>query len=197
MSSGAALNFGGGTHLITLGLTDRLSGAGTVTFSGGTTIGPGTTLQVGNGGTSGTLGSGDVTCVYQYYSSAAQLVFNRSNTVTVDNDISGFLSIVQQGSGALVLTGSNTYTQGTTIDSGKTLRIGSDDADVLPNGDGSGTVTVNGTLDLNGYDPAVGGLSGSGTVTSGVSGSASLTVQNEETLLVWCRDGSTAARLRT
>jgi fibronectin-binding autotransporter adhesin len=165
---------------------NAISGSGTVTqaygtlivtgantYSGGTTIALGATLQVGNGGTSGTLGSGEVTCVYEYpYYPAGQLAFNRSNTITVDNDISGFLSVVQQGSGALVLTGSNTYTQGTTINSGKTLRIGSNDSDVLPNGEGSGTVTVNGTLDLNGYGPSVGGLSGSGTVTSGVSGNA-------------------------
>ena len=31
-------------------------------------------------------------------------------------------------------------------------------------------MTVNGTFDLNGYSPTVGGWRGSGTVTSGVSG---------------------------
>ncbi|RYF46982.1 MAG: hypothetical protein EOO27_38340, partial [Comamonadaceae bacterium] len=49
------------------------------TYSGSTTINAGT-LQVGNGGTSGTLGTGDVT-------NNAALVFNRSDSVTVANAI--------------------------------------------------------------------------------------------------------------
>jgi len=162
------------------GTVDQTAGTviltGSNTYTGTTTISDGT-LQVGSGGTSGTLGSGDVDSGSGY----GQLVFNRSNSVTLDNDISGYLSLVQQGSGTLTLTGSNTYSSGTTINSGSTLRAGSSDPDVLPNGAGSGTVTVNGTLDLNGYSPSVGALAGNGTVTSGVSGTATLTLNDEYT----------------
>jgi autotransporter-associated beta strand protein len=136
---------GTGTLTQTAG-TLILTGANT--YSGDTTINDGT-LQVGSGGTSGTLGSGEVASGY----SSVQLVFDRSNSVTASNDISGYISLVQQGSGTLTLSGSNTYSGGTTIESGSTLRVGSNDSDVLPHGEGSGTLTVNGTLDLNGYSP--------------------------------------------
>jgi autotransporter-associated beta strand protein len=51
------------------------------TYSKGTTISSGT-LQVGDGGTNGTLGTTNVT-------NNASLVFNRSDTFTVSNTISG------------------------------------------------------------------------------------------------------------
>ena len=68
----------------------------------------------------------------------------------------------------MVLTGSNSYTGSTTVNSGSTIRLGG--GSVLPDGSGAGIVTVNGTLDLDGYSPTLPGLSGSGTVTSSVAG---------------------------
>src|SRR5258707_873072 len=70
------------------------------TFTGGATISAGT-LQVGDGGTSGTVGTGNVT-------NNAALVFNRSDSVTVSSLISGSGSLAQNGSGTLILTNANT-----------------------------------------------------------------------------------------
>ena len=56
------------------------------------------------------------------------------------------------GSGTLILTGSNTYSGATTVNSGTTLEIGGNNA--LPNAAGTAGITVNGTLDLAGYSPA-------------------------------------------
>ncbi|MBS0426881.1 MAG: autotransporter-associated beta strand repeat-containing protein, partial [Proteobacteria bacterium] len=103
--------------------------AGDNTYAGTTTISAGT-LQVGNGGTSGTLGTGAVT-------NNAALVFNRSDDVTVANDIDGTGTVTQNGTGATTLIGNNTYGGGTTLNSG-TL--------VANNGTalGTGTLTING-----------------------------------------------------
>ncbi len=152
-------------------------GAGTLTltgansYSGVTTISTGT-LQIGAGGTSGTLGSGSVT-------DNAALTFNRSDSITVSNAISGSGTLTKQGAGALTLTGSNSYSGVTTISAG-TLQVGNVSA--LPSGAGKGNVAVNGTLDLHGYGITVNGLSGSGTVMSGVAGAITFIVgANDQT----------------
>ena len=86
-------------------------------YAGGTTINTGT-LQVGDGGASGSLGTGPVL-------DDAALVFNRSGTVAVPGAITGTGSLTQEGvaGGTLVLTGANTYSGGTTIASG-VLQLG-------------------------------------------------------------------------
>ena len=68
-------------------------------YAGGTTINAGT-LQVGNGGATGSVGTGPVL-------DNAALVFNRSGTVTVPGAITGTGSLTQVGvaGGTLVLTG--------------------------------------------------------------------------------------------
>ncbi|MFG6490639.1 autotransporter-associated beta strand repeat-containing protein, partial [Roseateles sp. BYS78W] len=74
------------TALTSSGGSLTKSGTGTLTLTGANTYGTTTistgTLQVGNGGTTGTLGSGAVT-------DNAALVFDRSNAFTVSNTISG------------------------------------------------------------------------------------------------------------
>ncbi|MFO1488374.1 MAG: autotransporter-associated beta strand repeat-containing protein [Verrucomicrobiota bacterium] len=86
-------------------------------------------LQIGNGGSSGTLGSGGVT-------NAGTLVFNRD--VAANNGvITGPGSVIQTGSGALTLSGVNTYSGNTVVSNG-TLNIGG--ANAL----GSGTLVLAG-----------------------------------------------------
>lgn len=85
------------------------TGTGTQVLTGAnaykaTTVSAGT-LQIGNSGTTGTLGTGDVTV-----SAGANLNFNRSDSFTVANNINGAGAISQNGSGVgstsnLTLTG--------------------------------------------------------------------------------------------
>ncbi len=144
----------------------KLSGAND--FSGGLTISAGT-LQVGDAGTTGTLGSATVT-------NNAILKFNRSNSYTVSNTITGSGSLVQDGvGGTTILTGSNTY--GTTTITNGTLQIGSGTTGTL----GSGAVTNNATLKFartNSYTVS-NDISGTGSlVQDGVGGTTILTGTN-------------------
>ena len=65
----------------------------------------GGTLQVGNNGTTGTLGSGDVSV-----ETGGGLVFHRSDNITIPNSISGAgAQATKLGAGTLTLTGTNTF----------------------------------------------------------------------------------------
>ena len=128
---------------------------GSNSYGGITTISAGM-LQIGNGGTTGTLGSGS-------FVDNATLSFNRSDTLTVTNAISGTGAVIQAGSGTTVLTGSNSYSGATTV-SGGTLQVDSggsvassttavqNGGTLLNNGTVAGTTTVHsgGTLAGNG-----------------------------------------------
>src|SRR5271165_6292706 len=148
-------------------LTKTGSGAlvliGTNTYSGGTTISAGT-LQIGNGGTSGSI-VGNV-------ADNGTLAFDRSDAVTFSGVISGTGSLVQLGSGTLVLTGNNTYTGGTTISAG-TLQIGNGGT----TGSITGNVTDNGTLAFDRSDAVTfaGAISGTGSLAQLGSGTLTLT----------------------
>ncbi|OIR14878.1 extracellular serine protease precursor [mine drainage metagenome] len=87
---------------------------GANTYSGSTTISDGT-LQLGNGGTSGSIAGNIV--------DNATLTLDRGDAVTLSNVISGSGSLVMAGSGSLTLTSANSFT-GTTIVSGGTLVMG-------------------------------------------------------------------------
>ena len=123
-------------------------GTGTTILAGndvyvGTVINAGT-LQIGNGGTTGALGSGAVT------TTGGTLAFNRSDAVTVANVISGAAGVTQNSptTGVVTLSGTNTYTGPTTI-SGGTLMMGGAAFAALGTG-GSVTISNGGTLDLGG-----------------------------------------------
>jgi len=106
---------------------------GTNTYTGVTKTFGGT-LQVGNGGAAGTLGSGNVEMSFD-----SSLIFNRSDDLTVNNEITGSGSVTQQGTGILILTGNNTYDGGTTV-AGGTLSLGSNTAA------GTGAITTTGSV---------------------------------------------------
>ena len=104
-------------------------------YSGTTTVAAGSTLQVGNASTTGSLGTGNVT-------NNGTLAFKHSDAITVSNVISGTGTLSQQGSGTLILTGANTYSGGTTINPG-TVQVGSGSSSGSL---GTGTITNNGAL---------------------------------------------------
>ena len=75
-----------------------------------TTVSAGT-LQIGNGSTTGSLGTGAVSVV-------SNLAFNRSDDTTVSNAISGAGTLSKLGSNTLTLTGVQTYTGATDVAGG-------------------------------------------------------------------------------
>ncbi|HEY1684041.1 MAG TPA: autotransporter-associated beta strand repeat-containing protein [Tepidisphaeraceae bacterium] len=94
----------------------------TMTYSGTTTITSGGDLQIGTGGTTGTLGN-TTAAIAIAHSAGVQnnigyLIIDHSDTVTVPNVISGAGGIMQIGSGTLALTGTNTFYGGVQIQNG-------------------------------------------------------------------------------
>ncbi len=165
-----------------LTVANAISGSGSLTQSGsgstiltgantygGTTTISGGTLEIGSGGTTGTLGSGTVT-------NNSALIFNRSDTITVANAISGTGSLTKISNGTLILTGTNSY--GTTTISAGTLQIGSAGTSGSL---GSGAVTNNAALVFNRSDAvtAANAISGTGSLTK--LGSSSLTLTGTNT----------------
>ncbi len=69
------------------------------------------TLQVGNGGTSGSI-VGNV-------ANNGTLAFNRSDNVAFSGTVSGSGALVQLGSGILTLTADNTYSGNTVVAAGR------------------------------------------------------------------------------
>jgi autotransporter-associated beta strand protein len=151
------------------------SGAGTLTltgansYTGGTTVTAGT-LQVGAGGTAGSL-TGNVT-------NNGALVFNRSDAASFNGDIDGTGSLTQSGAGTLTLTGANSYTGGTTVTAG-TLQIGVGGTV----GSLTGNVTNNGALVFNRSDAVSfnGDIDGTGSLTKTGAGTLTLTGANTYT----------------
>jgi autotransporter-associated beta strand protein len=83
---------------------------GANTYSGITEI-LGGTLQFGNGGTTGNLGSGSV-------ANSANLAINRSDSYTIPNVIYGSGSLTLSGAGTITLTTTNLYTGATVVNNG-------------------------------------------------------------------------------
>ena len=127
---------------------------GTNTYTGGTTISEGT-LQLGNGGTTGSVVGNIV--------DNSALVFNRADPVTYAGVISGTGSLAQAGAGTLTLTGANTFTGTTTIAPGTTLALAGAGSIA-----GSGSLVDGGTFDVSQSNGAsLASLGGSGAITLG------------------------------
>jgi fibronectin-binding autotransporter adhesin len=176
-----------GNHTITLsgailGSGDLLRvGAGTLvlsktnTFTGTTTIQSGT-LQLGLGGTTGSLSTSSS------ISNNGTLVINRSNAVEqgvdfTSADITGDGAFVQAGTGTTTLTANNSFTGTTTIISG-TLVIGGSGS--LGAGSYSANISNAGTLSFNTTNDQTlsGTLSGAGNLVKNNSGTLTLSGSN-------------------
>ena len=95
------------------GLT--ITGAGTIVMVGANTYSGGTTVS------SGTL-QGKTTSLQGPIVNNSQVVFDQTTDGTYSDVMSGSGALTKQGAGTLILTGSNTYTGGTTVNAG-TLSI--------------------------------------------------------------------------
>ena len=97
---------GGGTTIL----------AGSNTYGGNTTIQDTTTLQLGNGGSNGSI-LGNITFAAPGVNgpTAGSLVFNRSDTYVFAGTISGPGNVVQSGTGTTILNGNSTFAGGTTV----------------------------------------------------------------------------------
>jgi len=115
---------------------------------------------VGNGGSTGGLGSGAV-------SDDGALVFDlgSGSSSTVMGAIGGTGSLTQMGSGTTILDGINTYRGGTTVSAG-TLEIGDASS---PTAAIAGNISVDSGATLRGHGTIGGNVSNDGTVMPGGS----------------------------
>jgi outer membrane autotransporter protein len=151
--SGAFQKDGAGTTIFT----------GANTYTGGTTINAGT-LQLGNGGTTGSI-VGNVL-------DNGTLAFNRSDTSTFGGVISGTGAVQQSGTGTTVFNTIHTYTGATTVNAGTLIVNGSivssSGVTVNPGGTIGGTGTLPKTA-INGGALSPGNSIGTITVTGSLS----------------------------
>ncbi|EAW2155508.1 autotransporter-associated beta strand repeat-containing protein [Salmonella enterica] len=158
-TGGDFINNIGGTGRVEKSGDDTLTLSGSNTYTGGTLISDGT-LVASN---VEALGTGDVT-------NNATLELNTGGTF--DNAISGSGQVVKSGDETLTLSGTNSYTGGTTISGGTLVAT---NVEAL----GSGDVTDDATLELNTGGTFDNAISGSGKVEK--SGDDTLTFSGSNT----------------
>ena len=144
--TGAVNQIGPGTTILT----------GDSTYTGGTTITAGT-LQLGNGGTTGSI-AGDVL-------NNGTLAFNRLRPLDLRRRDIGDGAVNQIGAGHHGPDGANSYAGDTTVSAG-TLQAGATNT-FSPNS--IFTVDSGATLDLAGFDQTIPGLINQGIVRTGGS----------------------------
>ncbi len=134
-----------------------------------TTINAGT-LQVGNGSSSGTLGTATSTITDN-----GMLTFDNTSQITLTNILNGTGGLTQMGAaGTLTIMGVNTYSGPTIVAAGSTLQIGNGTSATPQPGNatlatGASAITVNGALVLEfNATPATGWnntITGAGPIT--------------------------------
>ncbi|MGL3299142.1 autotransporter-associated beta strand repeat-containing protein [Salmonella enterica] len=153
-TGGDFINNIGGTGRVEKSGDDTLTLSGSNSYTGGTLISSGTLVATNVEA----LGTGDVT-------NNATLELNTGGDFT--NNISGNGQVVKSGDETLTLSGTNSYTGGTTISGGTLVAT---NVEAL----GTGDVTNNATLELNTGGDFTNNISGSGQVVK--SGDETLTL---------------------
>jgi autotransporter-associated beta strand protein len=165
------------------------SGTGTLTLTGpnshsGTNFLDAGTVRVGDGGSSGSLGTGPI-------SNFTTLIIDRSGTLLMPNAIDGSGTIEKTGSGNLTLSGSSSYTGETILTAGI---ITSANPNCLGSSAGGTTVAAGATLDVYtggfGAEPII--INGAGvddlgvivcgTVAGNLDGVQNLTLGSDSTV---------------
>ncbi len=172
-------------HSGSLTYAGAISGSGTLTKTGagnlilsgsngftGTTTISGGTLTIGNGTSGESFASSAI-------NNGVALVFNHADSLAYAGNISGNGTLAKNGSGNLILSGSNGFTGTTTISSG-TLTIGNGTS-----GESFASPSINNYVALvfNHADSLTyaGAISGSGTLTKNGTGSLTLQGNNSYT----------------
>lgn len=200
LSQATTLNMGAGASTLSIGgvisganaFTTTGSGSlvlyGASTYTGLTTIGSGTTIQLGNGGTTGKLlATGTIT-------DNGTFALDRSNTVTQGTDFGALGTGALNGTGGLLVEGGtsstpaasilavqNYYSGTTTINPYNTLQLGATGS----GGSGAGTIANsasivdNGSLVVNlnaaaNANATLQAISGTGTLTQQGNGTTTL-----------------------
>jgi autotransporter-associated beta strand protein len=138
LSGTTSLTLGGSSSLI-------LTNAGSNDFTGVITVNnTGAILQIGNGGAGGSLGTGPIT-------NQSAVVFNKSNTNTVNNNFSDVGVVTNKGGGLLILGGDNSLADmNIDVATNTTLRAASGTA--LGRNVGTTLIEKGGSLDINGQN---------------------------------------------
>ena len=184
---GAALGFNNevvsviSDGLATLSLTKAEAGTwvlrGANTYTGATTVSAGI-LQVGNGSTTGSLGTGAVSIA-----SGATLALNRSDAVTVANVFSGLGTLSVSGGSTYTLTGANNLTGGVLF-SGANITLGASQALGSLSGSSGNLALGSHVLTLSfaaGTSTYSGAISGTGSIIKTLAGTQVLAGANDFT----------------
>ncbi|MEO5755450.1 MAG: autotransporter domain-containing protein [Mesorhizobium sp.] len=146
--------------------TQILTGAND--FSGSTGVSQGATLQVGNGGTTGSI-VGDV-------NNGGTLIFNRSSELSYGGAITGLGTVSITGGGKIILSNDNSV-RNAIIAAGNTLQLGTGGTTGTIGGSSAASITNNGALIYKRSSGLTyrGVYSGSGTIEQAGTGTLTLT----------------------
>ncbi len=167
---------GSGTISVTKADANTWILSGTNTFTGATTISGGT-LQIGAGGTTGSIPNSPI-------ANNATLVFNRSNAMVQGTDfavIAGTGAVIKNGSDNLTFNNANFNTGTTTVNAGKILMtnpLALQFTAYNTNGSNGSSIGLDVTNGLSSGTLTLGGLSGAVDLASAITGGYTGTVTN-------------------